>query len=175
MTLHVRMSAAIDAVWSRVEPVRVGNVTPTLGTPPLFVTVTDEDEPLLRVDVYSIGAEYFASQDAIVWRETLIVGYGGHVHAVSLGDRSTVCIPTEPYFGSLHPTQDYLLIASGERLLRLEPDRSILWTSETLGLDGVVVQDPGPTVVRGEGEWDPPGGWRPFALLAADGRRVAVR
>jgi hypothetical protein len=84
-----------------------------------------------------------------------------------------VTVALEEYFGHVYPTADYLLLASCSRLFRMEPDRSILWKTELLGLDGVVVRESGPTLVRGDGEWDPPGGWRPFAVLAADGRRVS--
>ncbi len=168
--LHARTSSALDDAWLPLEPVRVGDVTTGLGTPALFVMVADGDDPVLRVDVYSTGTECFAFQDAIVWRGNLVVGFGGHLHAISVADHSALSIATEPYFGHLYPTQDYLLVASGERLLRMEPDRSILWCSEALGVDGVVVHDPGPSIIRGEGEWDPPGCWRSFAISSRDGR-----
>jgi hypothetical protein len=133
------------------------------------VTVTEDDKPVLRVDVYAYGPDSFAFQDAIIWRDNLIVGFGSHVHAIAVADRSTVTIALESYFGHAYPTRDYLLLASGDRLFRMEPDRSILWKSEPLGIDGVVVEEPGPAVIRGSGEWDPPGDWRRFAVLAADG------
>jgi hypothetical protein len=170
VTLFARMSGVIDAEWLRVESVRVGRVPAAVGTPDCYVTVAEGDKPVLRVDVYAYGPDCFAFQDAVVWRDNLIIGFGSHVHAISLVDRSAITIALESSFGHLYPTRDYLLLASGDRLFRMEPDRSILWKSEPLGIDGVVVHEPGPTVVRGEGEWDPPGGWRPFAVFAADGR-----
>lgn len=54
------------------------------------------------------------------------------------------------YFGHLYPTADYLLLASGERLFRMEPDRSIRWRSDVLGIDGVVVGEAGPPLIRGD-------------------------
>jgi hypothetical protein len=45
-----------------------------------------------------------------------------------------------------------------------------LWKSAVLACDGVVVHHPGPPVIRGEAELAPPGGWRPFAVSAVDGR-----
>lgn len=53
----------------------------------------------------------------------------------------------------------------------MDPDRSIAWTSEPLGIDGVVVHDVRDTIL-GEGEWDPPGGWLGFFLRVADGRPI---
>jgi hypothetical protein len=170
LTLFARMSEVIDAEWSRVESVRVGRVPAAVGVPDGYVTVAEDDRPVLRVDVYAYGPDCFAFEDCIIWRDIVVVGFGSHVHAILVADRSAVTIALESYFGHLYPTRDYLLVASGERLFRLEPDRSILWQSECLGIDGVVVHEPGPKIVRGEGEWNPPGGWRPFAILAADGR-----
>jgi hypothetical protein len=54
--------------------------------------------------------------------------------------------------------------------LPLEPDCSVFWKSEPLGSDGVVVTQIVPAIIRGEGDWDPPGGWRPFTVLAANGQ-----
>jgi hypothetical protein len=179
--LFVRMSEFLDTEWLRIDPVRVGLVPPTLRTPDLYVTVTDEDAAvlrdalILRVDVYvDDGAECLTFNDAIIWRRNLIVGFGNHVHAISMEKRDAVTIALDEYYCGLYPTSDYLLIASGDRLFRMEPDRSVLWISDFLGIDGVVVNDPGPPVVRGEGEFDPPGGWRPFAVLAADGRGASL-
>ena len=52
-------------------------------------------------------------------------------------------------------------------------DGSLLWTSEELGIDGVVVNDFDHDIIRGDGEWDPPGGWRPFAVNANNGKIIA--
>ena len=153
----------------RLEPVRVGRVPAGRGTPDRYVIVTRDDSPVLRLDVYSYGPDCFAFEDAVIWRDNLVVGFGSHVHAVSIVDRSTASIALESYFGHLYPTIDHLLIASGERLFRMQPDRTILWKSDLLGVDGVVVHDPGFPIIRGEGEWDPPGGWKPFGVRAADG------
>lgn len=167
--LAAKISGALADEWLYVEPVRVGGVPAGLGTPDLYVTVTKDEEPLLRADVYSFGPDCFTFEEAIIWRDNLIVGLGSYVHAISLADRSTKTIDLGYYFGHLYPTDEYLLIASGNRLFRLEPDRSVRWTSEILGADGVLVHESGPPVIRGEADDDPPGGWRPFAISAATG------
>lgn len=128
---------------------------------------------MLRVDVYSYGPDCFAFEEAIIWRDNLLIGFAGHVHAVSIADRSVVTYPLHSYFGHIYPTEDYVLAASADALLRIEPDRTVLWRRPGLGLDGVVVNDPGPPIIRGEGEWDPPGGWRPFVIDAARGEEAS--
>jgi hypothetical protein len=148
----------------------VGRVPVTLRTPNRNVTVLKDGEPTLRIDVYAYGPDCFAFEEAIVWHDMVFVGFGSHVHAVSPMDCSVVSLELGSYFGHFYPTADYLLAASGERIFRFQSDRSIMWKSDVLGIDGVVVHDSGPTVIRGEGEWDPPGGWKPFAIAAIDGK-----
>lgn len=165
------MSQVIGDDWLRVAPVRVGGVPRGMGTPDRFVTVTDNLVPILRVDVYAYPPDCFPFEDALVWRDNLVIGFGSHVHVVTIAERTSRTIALKSYYGHLYPTPDYLLIASGERLFRMDPDGSILWTTD-LAVDGVVVSDPGPPLIRGEAEHDPPGGWEPFVISAEDGRAV---
>jgi len=170
--LTATLSMTVAEEWRRVESVTVGRVPPGQGTPDRFVTVRNGAQPLLRVDVYADDEDASPFSDVSIWHGHAVVGFGHHVHAVSLAQRAVTTIQLDSYFGNLYPTRDYLLVASGVRLFRIEPDVCLGWTSEPLGIDGVVVTDPGPPVIHGQGEWDPPGGWRPFSLSAADGRPV---
>ena len=170
--LVATITEVVDAEDLRLEPIRVGRVPPGRGTPDRYVSVTDGDVRLLRVDVYSFGPDCFAFQDAIIWQGNVVVGFGSHVHVIGMADRSSVTIELGSYYGHVSPTADYLLIASGERLFRLAADRSLVWTSDVLGIDGVVVHEAGADLIQGDGEWDPPGGWEPFTVSARDGKRL---
>lgn len=167
--IAVALSETVEAEWLRIEPLRAGRTPPGLGTPDRYVTVSDEGRPLLRIDVYHDGPACFAFEDAIVWRSNVVIGFGDYVHAVSLEQRDVITVALGSYYGHLYPTPDYLLLASAQRLFRMEPDRSIRWQSDVLGIDGVVIGVAGPPLIRGDGEWDPPGGWEPFTLLAESG------
>lgn len=168
------ITEVLEPEWCRVDPVRVGGVLAGLGTPDRYATVTSGHTKLLRIDVYAYGPDCFAFEDARIWQDLVVVGFGSHVHAVSIADRSVVTIPLEDYYGHMYPTADYLLVASGRRLFRVARDRSVAWKSEVLGIDGVIVSDPGPPMIVGEGEWDPPGGWRSFRVLASTGKAVSA-
>jgi hypothetical protein len=168
------ISRVIGSEWLHLTPVRVGKIPSGQGTPDCYVTIVDGDRPSLRVDVYAYGPDCFAFTDAIIWRDNLIIGFGSHVHAIALADRSSVTVALGDYYGHFYPTPSYLLVASGTRLFRMEPDRSILWATEPIAIDGVVIHDAGPPVVRGEAEQDPPGGWEPFTISAADGRAITT-
>lgn len=165
----VTISTSLDAAWFSIEPVVAGAVGAT--SPARFVTVEDGTGRQMRMDVYAFGPDCFAFEEVVVWRRLVVVGFGSHVHAASLDDGSLVTIELGSYFGHVYPTAEYLLVASGERLLRMEDDRTVLWRSPPLGIDGVVVSEAGGETIRGHGEWDPPGGWRPFIISAIDGDR----
>ena len=77
-----------------------------------------------------------------------------------------------PYFGAFYAGPDYLLVASGDSLLRLGHDGRLLWAAHGLGLDGVIVGLVENGVIQGQGEWDPPGGWKPFALRLDSGQLI---
>lgn len=171
--LKATFSSSLDPSCLRLVPVRVGCVPPSLPTPDRFVTVTEDGQPVLRVDVYSYGLDCSAFEEVIVWRRLALIGFGSHVHVVSIDDRSVATVELGSYFGHLYPHHDFVLLASGEHLFRLQPDRSVLWKSPSLGIDGVIVRKVGSVHVLGEGEWDPPGGWRPFAISIADGKPTA--
>jgi hypothetical protein len=128
----------------------VGAVPRGLGTPDRDVTVSDGEMPILRVDVHASSPDCCSFEDVLVWQNNLVIGFGSHIYAVALADRACHTVALQSYYGHFYPTRDYLLIASGERLFRMDPDRSILWTTDLLAIDGVIVDDAGPPVIRGE-------------------------
>ena len=81
------MSEVIDAEWSRVESVRVGRVPAAVGVPDGYVTVAEDDRPVLRVDVYAYGPSIYYGQPYPrpypyaaaypYWRGPHVAYYGG--------------------------------------------------------------------------------------------------
>jgi hypothetical protein len=149
-----------------------------LGTADLFITISDDNCRLLRVDLYADPSpETFAFQDAVAWEERVFVGFGHSLYVIDPKKQSGFRIRLDTgwgcgYFGSFHTGKDYLLVASVDSLLRLLSDGKILWTAPNLGIDGVVVTSVENGMIHGDGEWDPPGGWRPFALRLDTGELI---
>jgi len=111
-------------------------------------------------------------EEACVWSEFVAIGWGDHAYLVHLQTRHVSIIALDSYFGHLYPTENGLLIASGERLQLISRDGNLMWQSDVLGIDGVIVDDVDSALIRGRGEWDPPGGWKPFAVCVKTGQTV---
>ena len=151
-------------------PVRVGAVPPGVPTPGAFVCVEKDDRPVLRVDVYGGAKENSAFCEAIVWRGYVVVGIGDGVHVVGLSGTPVKTFALGRYFGHLYPSESHLLAASAERLYCIDADARLLWVSDVLGIDGVVVDRIDADWIDGEGDWDPPDGWRRFRIRRDTGR-----
>jgi len=155
-----------------MEPVRLGRVPAGLGAPDRFVAVESGEAALLRVDLYSSSDEAFVFEDVRIWSKFAAIGWGEYVYLVDPRTRQVSTIPLGSHFGHMYPTENHLLVASGERLLSIAPAGNVVWQSEHLGIDGVVVNKVDGEVVQGEGEWGPPGGWRPFSVSLRSGQTL---
>lgn len=126
----------------------------------------------MRVDLYRSNDECFAFEEVQSWCGWLVIGWGHRVFLVSLQTCAAAAVGLDAYFGHLYPGDNYLLVASAERLLRIDTDGKVRWQSGVLGIDGVVVDGVADGLISGRGEWDPPGGWRPFQVRLDSGEIV---
>jgi len=173
----MRMSEAslhivIDPPWTSLDPVRVGTVPKGLGTPTVYALASIDGQPSLRVDVYDPDGASHPFADAKLWNGYLVIGHGQAIYLVHLTDRQSITIELDAYFGYLYPTDSDLLITSAEKIRCINSSGRVRWTSEVLGIDGVIVTEIVDGTIYAEGEWDPPGGWRPFQLDLATGERI---
>lgn len=168
--MEIDLVESVSEAWASTPSVRAGVVPPHLPSADRQALVSRGGTPYLGIEVYGGRDETFAFEEVVLWSRYAVIGFGHRVHLVSLDDNSVVSQDLGSYFGHCYPTSIYLLVASAERVFRFDQTGCLAWASDVVGIDGVVVDSPEPPVIRGEGEWDPPGGWRPFALSAASGR-----
>ena len=153
-----------------MPPIRAGDVPPGLGTPATYVTVErDDGGPLVRVDVYEREAACYAFEEVVAWSDFIVIGFGRRVHFVSPNTWSVATIALSGYFGHLYPLAEHLLVADARYLHCFDRAGAPLWRSDVLGIDGVTVERVIDEVIEDDGEWDPPGGWRPFRILLSSG------
>lgn len=158
----------IDAPWTAMEPIRVGPVPTAIGTPGAYVTVERDGKTFARIDVYPLHGCPFV--ELAIWGAFVVIGWGNEAHLVDPATRGVRSISCDSYFGHLYPLDDRLLIASASDLICINEQGEPIWRSGCLGVDGVVVDRTDAHVIVGQGEWDPPGGWRSFRLSRASGK-----
>lgn len=112
-------------------------------------------------------------QEAMRIGDVLAVGHEGHFYLFdSVAMRNLLTLPIEGYFGHLYLDRGLLYVAGCCDLHCVDLSGRIVWRSEWLGIDGVMVEVFEEHQIKGVGEFDPPGGWRPFSLDRLTGRKV---
>jgi hypothetical protein len=172
--LTVTLSHVVDAPWLTTSVVALGAAPTGRGTPPLFGCVARGGRPLARLDIYGDpGSESYFRSEALTWYDNVIVGFGSHVYIISATTWGRVDIDLPSYFQALQVTPDYALAVFGSGILRFDGRGTIVWENDELALDGIEIDRIQGDEISGSGEWDPPGGWRPFTISLTDGRAHA--
>lgn len=159
----------VDATPDGVPRIAIGDGAPAEAAPYAVVLVRRDGVPTLAVDLYpDEEREYLFHSEAIEWRGWIVIGFGHTVALVDPVARTAATYSTEfctlSYFDDLHPYDDFLLVATGCGLMRFDPDGRLAWRTGGLGIDGVTVGTCVDGRITGDGEWDPPGGWRPYEV-----------
>lgn len=137
----------------------------------------EDDTSVTRIDILSsAGHSCFQSLrhiDGIVY-----IGFGAHVFTLNLKSRQICRHRLLAYFGHFYDEADLegldgrfsLIATSDSEVLAFARTGELLWKQSGLGLDGIVLHEIHAGQLAGDGEWDPPGGWEPFALMLDSGR-----
>ena len=153
--------------WSQVQSLQLG--PPVLGAAWRYLLVVRHGAPWLRIDINLDAEEFQAFEECLYHEGALWLGLGCRVARVDLDNLEFREIKLGQYFGSFFPLGESLLICSATSLYRLGARGDVLWVTRDLGIDGVVVNRVKGEVIYGEGEWNPPGGWREFQLTVHQG------
>lgn len=97
---------------------------------------------------------------------------GDHFHIFDLVTHSFRSHPLGDYAGHIYSVPDVnsarlherVLVATYGHVLLIDIHAGIVWKSSRCAIDGVVITSIVNDRVLGQGEWDPPGGWKPFQL-----------
>jgi len=125
-SVHVRISGTISPPWTELTPVQVGGD----GAPEAYVLVSANGEPKLRIDIHAYSSGHYGRgnlfQQAILWQGWIAAGVGSRVHLVALTDGQVRTVPLlSDWFEAFYPTAAYLLVLSGQGLIRINPDGSV--------------------------------------------------
>jgi hypothetical protein len=169
----IALTTTIDLPWTDVAPIRLGASPTGLGTPDLFALIALPDGTRIRIDLYrATGSELYVRDEVMAWHDWVLIGFGYRVFLIHSADRQVREVPIPLYFEGFLASAEYLLILAGEGLVRLNRQGRIVWTNDQLAIDGVEVDSIDNDVIYGKGEWDPPGGWRPFRVRLETGQLI---
>ena len=140
------------------------------------IAIFDIEGLRTRVNVLSsAGASCF--QDVRCVGSLVFIGFGQYVFILDMKAGVVVSHRLDGYFGHMYdggdfenlPTKFSVLVTSASEALAFSRTGELLWVRENLGIDGVLLYAADSTQIDGEGEWDPPDGWRKFSVSADSG------
>lgn len=152
-----------------VETVELGKAS-GFGQRYTELLVYQADKAFLRLICYGSSAEYRFTQEALIWSDWVIVGLGHGLYLYELKKHISKIFDLGAYFCKFHATANCLFAASGQNIHAFNSQGELLWVSNMLGIDGVVINEITEDFLLGEGEFDPPGGWKPFKINLTDGK-----
>lgn len=138
--------------------------------------ITDDGGIRIRVDVLS-SAGIACFQDAHCVESIAYIGFGRYLFVVNTRTGMTASHRLDGYFGHMYhdgdlacfPSNFSVLVTSASEALAFSRAGDLVWKQRDLGIDGVVVHAVNGQRLDGEGEWDPPGGWRKFSVTIDTG------
>lgn len=140
------------------------------------VGIVDDEGWRFLVNVFSnAGTSPF--QDARSVGHIAYIGYGEYLFVLDTKTSLLARHRLDGYFGHMYDSDDFeylpskfsVLVTSASETLAFSRNGELVWTQPNLGIDGVVVHAVDERRIDGEGEFDPPGGWRKFTLSWAPG------
>lgn len=158
----------IEPGWASVAAISLGQ-----GGLDHHVLVEEAGIPRLRLDLRGTGDfEAWYCAEAISWNGTVVIGFAERVYFIGMSGIVIARIDLRLYFERFYVEGDRLLVASGTDVTCVDMGGNLIWQSDWLGVDGVIIHRVRDGVIYGDGEWNPPGGWKPFAISLTDGRSV---
>lgn len=127
--------------------------------------------------VFEIRFEYSPGpfKDVVMHDGKLAVGHGEHFYLFDVHlEKLLLKLEMELYFGYIYLNKGLLYVADACGLFCITTQGDITWESKGLGYDGVVVNEFTGHYIKGEGEFDPPGGWEPFVLDIRNGNKLEI-
>ena len=171
MLLYSECLPGLDARWSDLPGVDLGGDE---GFECLqYIGVFRGGDPIFWVAVHD-APSIESWRDARCLPDVVLIGGYRRVHrvVVSDGPRPLPAIPMDGYFSGFHVPEDFdapedafaVLAVGCSQVIRFDAEGEVVWSSDRLGIDGVVLHRMVEDRIVGDGEWDPPGGWQRFEI-----------
>lgn len=138
--------------------------------------IINEDECDYNERVFEIKFEYSSTfSGALLVDDLLAIGYENFFCLFDIASNEVVLwLEMEWYFGYLYYNNDTFYVADASKILSIMRDGTIIWQSDVVGFDGVVIDKFTDDNIYGQGEYDPPGGWKDFILDIKTGKTLTI-
>lgn len=161
--LQTALATRIDAPWSVMRPVRLGNVPDDpKATPNLYVTVGTAANPIMLISLYAYPGKVYGFEEVRIWNDFVAIGFGRHAYLVSMMTRGTAEYDLESDFCQFFPLENMMLLASQKGLGAVDTMGNVVWDVQDLAEEGVLVERAADGKVAGRGQFRD--GWKPFLL-----------
>lgn len=136
-------------------------------------TVYKNKAPYLEVNVPFCNWNQ-AFNTAYIFMDSLCIGLGEKVYFISIETGKIKEINVSMYFGYFYEHKEYLYVASGQNLYCFDCTCNLIWTSDTIAIDGVLVTNFEHDTMLVSCEMDPPDGWISRHLSLKNGKENKV-
>lgn len=109
---------------------------------------------------------------AYIFQNHLCIGSGETVYFLSIETGELRKIGVSMYFGCFCEDGDRLYVASESRLYCFSCTCELIWTSESIAVDGIIINGIKDHYIELSCEREPPGGWTDCVLSKDDGKEI---
>lgn len=136
------------------------------------VGIVDDAGLRIQLNVLS-SAGIPCFQDARCVDHIAYIGFGHSLFVFNTRTGTLARHQLDGYFGHMYdgcdfenlPTQLSVLVTSASEVLAFSRNGELVWMRPNLGIDGVLLRAVNEKQIDGEGEYDPPNGWRKFTVI----------
>lgn len=184
MPYHARFLDKEKNEWDREYSVPERDINPFAlrGDESARVLICNNETPVLLLHIFiEIDKDGFLLASGfrgLLCNERYVaIMAGQHIHLFEIATQQNQSIYLDDFVGHLYPVPHLLddrlsenvLVTTYKYVFLLNIAAGMVWQSPICGLDGVLIHHINDGVIYGDGEWDPPGGWKPFKLSLASG------
>lgn len=126
--------------------------------------------PYLVVEINTNNWNSFNTE--CFFEQYFCIGCGDTVYFIHLETLKVKTLSCDLYFGYFYIYQKRLYVASDSKLFCFDADCELLWQSERIAVDGVIVESISENCIMVSCEIDPPNHWIQCQLSAYNGKKI---
>jgi len=133
-----------------------------------YVIIFEYENEVLNLE---IRFEYYSTpfQQIEFIGDLIIIGYQKNLYLYNLTTSFASKYEMDVYFCQIYCFERGFLVTSATNILCFDSSANLIWASQSLGIDGVIIESVVNRIIFCKGEWDPPGGWKDYKISLDSG------